>query len=643
VRTEGGSEPDPLSAVECPNCGVQVPAGCFCGRCGSPLGSERGGRGRWPRGGSYVAARGEAVLRPGITSSLFPHLSRRSRRPFGIGLLLVVIGLVGFALLKVPPAIIAVAAFGVPLLFLVYLREADVYRDIPHSALGVAAVLGAGLGVGWMLLTGGIVARSQGAQLGAGISIGTVLRDGLGLAIGAALLAVVPAALIRIRGMTGRESLDGFVIGALAALAFTTGATMTRLAPILATGPIAHPRPLGGVIAQACIGGLAVPLTAGAAGGLIGITLWFNGPGKQTRDRTRPLLVLLAAAMVSIQAILGVIDILGVSQLVVLLLHLVLTVVALLILRVGAQLALLHEIHDPVGPPEPLLCMRCELVVPDMPFCPACGAAARASSRSSRAERRRSRPEPRDPAERNADGGVGYAAGYALAPGPYATPAMNRTRWGRLLGMWAGGIAVIALALVGVSIMITEKPARYLCPPDCGRPEAGPPVTVLPRFVAPGELFSVSYPAPGSAYDVTTDATGVTATFTAGDGGTMRLFAQRAQGRSPQQIADALIAATFPDASTAYEIPNAVVGYQPGYGVVADSWPPGANANYVPTRIVMMVAVKNDIALIASATGPYHEFGPDFGPGMPSGANLQLAQDMGRYVNSFSWKGDPPR
>ena len=46
---------------------------------------------------------------------------------------------------------------------------------------------------------------------------------------------------------------------------------------------------------------------------------------------------------------------------------------------------------------------------------------------------------------------------------------------------------------------------------------------------------------------------------------------------------------------------------------------------------------------IAAAVGPYREFGPDFGSGKPSGANLQLALDMGKYVNSFSWRGDPPR
>jgi hypothetical protein len=43
------------------------------------------------------------------------------------------------------------------------------------------------------------------------------------------------------------------------------------------------------------------------------------------------------------------------------------------------------------------------------------------------------------------------------------------------------------------------------------------------------------------------------------------------------------------------------------------------------------------------AAGPYRQFTPTFGPGPPSPANLQIAQDMGKYVNSFTWRGDPPR
>jgi multidrug efflux pump subunit AcrB len=119
----------------------------------------------------------------------------------------------------------------------------------------------------------------------------------------------------------------------------------------------------------------------------------------------------------------------------------------------------------------------------------------------------------------------------------------------------------------------------------------------------------------------------------------------RSVGRvqTAEDIAKGLVNETFPDTKTAYQIPNAMVGYVPGYGLVADCWPQGANSNYMRMRVIAMVAIKNNLALIAAAVGPFRQFGPDFGLGKPSGANLQLALDMGKYVNSFSWRGDPPR
>jgi hypothetical protein len=86
-----------------------------------------------------------------------------------------------------------------------------------------------------------------------------------------------------------------------------------------------------------------------------------------------------------------------------------------------------------------------------------------------------------------------------------------------------------------------------------------------------------------------------------------------------------------------------MVGYQLGYGEVDDVYPQDGSGKYQRLRVLVMVAVKNDLALIAAAIGPYHQFTPDFGLGQPSGANLELALDMSKYVNSFMWRGDPPR
>lgn len=233
--------------------------------------------------------------------------------------------------------------------------------------------------------------------------------------------------------------------------------------------------------------------------------------------------------------------------------------------------------------------------------------------------------------------------GYSTQAGSYTAPTLRTTSHRRLLIVWVAAIGLVAAGLVVMSGAMEKPAARYVCPPECGRPPMGDPVTINPRFTAADGTFSVAYPAPGSAYNVTTDDRGVMADLLAGDGGTMRLFSEPAAGRTPKDIANQLVRRTFPDTKTAYEIPNAMVGYQPGYGLVADWWPQGSTASYSRMRVVVMVAVKNDLALVAGAVGPFHAFGPDFGSGKPSAVSLQLALDMGKYVNSFSWRGDPLR
>jgi hypothetical protein len=231
--------------------------------------------------------------------------------------------------------------------------------------------------------------------------------------------------------------------------------------------------------------------------------------------------------------------------------------------------------------------------------------------------------------------------GVIVAPGPYTARGAARPRYAATLGILA---TVLAMAVVAVTLWdrAVADESIYACPPDCGRPPTAAAVANLPRFVAPGGEFSVAYPPPDSTYAVSTADNGVTARLTAGDGGVLRLFGEPARGRDARQIVEQLLAGRFANADVAYELPNATVGYHPGYGVVANFQPPGLS-NRLDHRAIVIAAVKNDLALVAAAEGPFRRFTPDFGPGPPSGANVEIAIDMGKYVESFSWRGDPPR
>ena len=208
-----------------------------------------------------------------------------------------------------------------------------------------------------------------------------------------------------------------------------------------------------------------------------------------------------------------------------------------------------------------------------------------------------------------------------------------------VMGLWIIGLVTAMLVLTLIDKRVADVPV-YVCPPDCGGPPTALPVSTNPRYVSPDGAFEVSYPAPGAAYTVSTDDTGVTARWTAGAGGTLRLFGVPSAGRYARKVVADVMARDFPDAVVDYELPNATVGYQTGYGVVADFL---AAKRADPVRVIVIAAVKNGLALVAVADGPFMQFGPGSGPGMPSPANLQIAQDMGKYVDSFSWRGDPPR
>ena len=632
--------------IDCHACGLSVPAGVFCGNCGAYLNPQPGDGPKWLRPKAFCAAPDQHILRPSVASSLFPHLSQFPGPALNLGLVLVLLAMALAVALRLPGALITIATLGLPLLLLIYRQQSGIYRDIPRGVLMITALLGIAIGVGWVMLAGNLIFRETGDAFDAGIAGDRVLREGLGVAQSGVVLMMVPALVMRLLRPSARGSLNGYIIGGVGALSFTAAATFTRLAPQFAAGPVAKGESIPNLFIEAGIRGVTIPLTAACAGGLIGLALWFTRPSQHSRLSRRVWIAVLTTFSVvtlAVYGIVGLVDSAGIPHYLMLLAHIAMAVVALVTLRIGLQLALLYEYHDPPTG-EPLLCLHCRNVVPEMPFCPACGAANCASSQASRAERRDARPAIPTTQEALPVGDRPTLwPGYALPAEAYSCAPLSRFSSLRLLGIWSAAIVAVSAPLIGVSALISNPTARYNCPPDCGRPPFGTPVATNPRFTAASGEFSVSYPAPGAAYETKFDDNGVTARFTGGVGGTLRMSGKPAAGKTAKEIVASFLDLNFPNARTAYEVPNAMVGYEPGYGEVADLWPQDGDASYRHLRVIVLAAVKNDVGLIIAAVGPYRKFGPDSGPGKPSGANLQIAEDMGKYINSFRWRGDPPR
>jgi hypothetical protein len=75
--------------------------------------------------------------------------------------------------------------------------------------------------------------------------------------------------------------------------------------------------------------------------------------------------------------------------------------------------------------------------------------------------------------------------------------------------------------------------------------------------------------------------------------GEIGLFATPVNNRTPRQIIEQYIQKNYRTAQTAYQIPNAMVGYEPGYGEVDDFSVEDPNAEPRRARLLVMTSVKN--------------------------------------------------
>lgn len=383
-----------VNTRHCPVCGETVPAAKFCGACGAESGHPGGGRNLLPRPRVYAADPREKVWTPSVGSTFFPRLPARLRAPFRLGLILVVIAIIILGSLRVNGPLGVTAVIGWPLLFLIYVWQSDVFRDVPLRILAVVTVLGLALGVSWWLLGAKVLAGAYGVSTGSAFALADVLDIGWLLTAGGAALMVLPAFVARLFPMSPRESLDGFVIGAFGALWCEVAATTTIVAPQFVEGLIEE-QSAGRMLQDAISYGVVNPIVAAAAGGVVGIRLWFTPARRRGLDpkRTRRTLTLLAAAAAPAYLAVWTVDAVGLPRPVDIALKLGLAGLALLVIRCAVQVSLLCEKPDP-STGEAVLCPHCEQVVPDLPFCSSCGAAARASSRTSRRLRREYSPLP---------------------------------------------------------------------------------------------------------------------------------------------------------------------------------------------------------------------------------------------------------
>jgi hypothetical protein len=314
-----------------------------------------------------------------------------------MGLIALLVLLAGCAALRWQGPLIGICALGLPLLFGIYLHETDAFVDLSVRVLLFVAVLEVCLGVGYSLFTGAIVAGTYDDVLGAPVTATEKLATILAIPFGEVFVMLGPVVLVRLWRPGSRESLDGFAIGASAALCFTAAGTFTRLAPQFTTGLVGDQRPITDFLVTATIQGVAIPATAAAVIGMVGATLWFRWRTDTHHKYHRYGFTAPAPAVaVGLLAYIGIgwFDGKWLPQGVAAAVYALIAVLAVLVLRVFLHTTLLCDVPDDTDPDTAVLCPQCDHIVPDLAFCPHCGVSARAASRSSRETRRAQRPVP---------------------------------------------------------------------------------------------------------------------------------------------------------------------------------------------------------------------------------------------------------
>ena len=360
--------------VTCPHCGMTVPAGNFCGHCGAHLTTAS-----TTRRHAFAAVPNERVVHLSVVTTLFPHLNHRRGGAFQWALLAGSAAVIVLAMLHLfAPATVA-ATLLLPVLYLLYLYEVEIYEDEPWLLVGATMVVGAVFGYAFTSFSGAAVSLlnltgdQDNAFVLAGVAIPIVAQ---------ALMLAGPLFLYVFRRRF-REPLDGLTFGAASALGFTLTHSLTVLWPAINGTLVAGGDPVDWLL-RLLRAGILVSLINASTTALVTAALWLHRYDR--RRLSRPWASSILATIVvafGAQVVLGMLSVALPSLLVEVGVRLLAAIALLLYVRLVIHQALLVEgVEHAIGPDA--RCPECHRMVPTMAFCPACGAARAASPKQGR-------------------------------------------------------------------------------------------------------------------------------------------------------------------------------------------------------------------------------------------------------------------
>lgn len=381
--------------MECPRCGSEVAdVSQFCHHCGSGLRSDDPGRKK-----AYAARPDEPVASFKLVSTIMPQGSGQQPYTYKIALGVALFLTVVTAALGALPVAIMVAAFAIPIVYILYLYDVNLWEDEPIPVVVAAFALTGVLAAVFTWLWSDQIALSL-DTIGSN-DAGPVGRDLLILL----LLVPVVSVLIQQVGplyLASRpqydDLMDGFTFGVVAGVGFACFETLVLHWGWISGGFAGPGSGAGTWISIVVLQGFVKPLIYGSAAGLA--VAEFSGLG-EGYDGFNPRWVIGVLQAIVVNALfqggvylLGFVGgqgswigaVLGVLWGLVLLGALIVLVRTVLhkgLLEAALESAARGGSNHASG--ELAFCTRCEMpLLPHSDFCAACGNAVRSVPKSER-------------------------------------------------------------------------------------------------------------------------------------------------------------------------------------------------------------------------------------------------------------------
>lgn len=256
--------------MKCPRCEAQLPeVAHFCHRCGHDLTHPDEARRK-----SFAVKPDEPVASFALVSSIMPRGVGEKPQTYRLALLIALAAALVAAIFGALPIAVLISAFAVPIVYIVYVYDVNLWEDQPVPVTVLAFLLTGGLAAVFLLVLkslGLLAAPIPVMNFGGGVSVGGI---SLGPLLIALLVIPIVGELIRQIGPVVLASrpqfddlMDGLTFGIVAGVAYSAADTLVRHWPALTGGFIGINDP--GIWASLVfLEGFVKPLLIGTASGI---------------------------------------------------------------------------------------------------------------------------------------------------------------------------------------------------------------------------------------------------------------------------------------------------------------------------------------------------------------------------------------